>query len=395
MKKLRSYHLFFEAICSKNNLLNLGNRLSMRLIILLCLILTNLYSYGIEHSSVSKHKVTKADLVAHDHTVHVKDGWLRDPYIVKSPDGNFYFTGTTQLSTRKELPEDKYSPGHVGYEVQVWKSKDLIHWKYIGTPFTLKDGIWIQLQAARYKERSEDRWRIWAPELHFINGKLTVIHTSPSPFEGANLSVAAGIKPERPWTNPLGAKVGIRHDPSLFQDDDGTTWMIWSGTSIASLNKDLTDFTSEPISIGPTGNFKNVGYEGCLIKKIGGKYVLFGTAWSTGKGRKGTYNLYYATADKITGPYSERRFAGRFLGHGTPFQDNKGRWWCTAFFNGNVPPLSRDEYKQRDLSDNAYTLNEQGLNLVPLDVTIKNNDVFIHAADPDYANPGPEEIQKF
>jgi arylsulfatase len=47
------------------------------------------------------------------------------------------------------------------------------------------------------------------------------------------------------------------------------------------------------------------------------------------------------------------------------------------------------------LSDNAYTLNEQGLNLVPLDVTIKNNDVFIHAADPDYANPGPEEVRKF
>ena len=116
MKKLRSYHLFFEVICSKNNLLNLGNRLPMRLIILLCLILTNLYSYGIEHSSVSKHKVTKAELAAHNRTVHVKDGWLRDPYIVKSPDGNFYFTGTTQLSTRKELPEDKPE----GYRSDIW-----------------------------------------------------------------------------------------------------------------------------------------------------------------------------------------------------------------------------------------------------------------------------------
>ena len=36
------------------------------------------------------------------------------------------------------------------------------------------------------------------------------------------------------------------------------------------------------------------------------------------------YYLYYCTADKITGPYGPRLFAGRFLGHGTPFQDRDG-----------------------------------------------------------------------
>ena len=69
------------------------------------------------------------------------------------------------------------------------------------------------------------------------------------------------------------------------------------------------------------------------MRKIGNKYVHFGTAWSTDRGRQGSYNLYYCTADKITGPYGPRKFAGRFLGHGTPFQDKDGKWWCTAFFN--------------------------------------------------------------
>jgi arylsulfatase len=138
-----------------------------------------------------------------------------------------------------------------------------------------------------------------------------------------------------------------------------------------------------------------MGHEGCLIRKIGGKYVLFGTGWSTGQMRKGSYNLYYATADKIAGPYSERKFVGRFLGHGTPFQDKQGRWWCTAFYNANVPPLPLDGIQTRDLSENAQTINRPGVTLVPLEVRLENDDVVIRATDPHYTNPGPDEAQKF
>lgn len=132
------------------------------------------------------------------------------------------------------------------------------------------------------------------------------------------------------------------------------------------------------------------------MRKIDGLYVLFGTAWSTDQGRKGTYNLYYCTAEKITGPYGPRRFVGRFLGHGTPFQDKQGRWWCTAFFNANVPPLSRQEIKTKDVSDNAYTINPQGVTIVPLEVKMDDDGtLYIRAKDPDYAAAGPEEVQRF
>ena len=106
------------------------------------------------------------------------------------------------------------------------------------------------------------------------------------------------------------------------------------------------------------------------MRKLGGQYVLFGTGWSTGKMRRGSYNLYYAVANRITGPYGERRFAGRFLGHGTPFQDREGRWWCTAFFNANVPPLTREQARRRDLSETAQTINPQGVTLVPLTIAL-------------------------
>ena len=111
--------------------------------------------------------------------------------------------------------------------------------------------------------------------------------------------------------------------------------------------------------------------------------------------RHGTYNLYYCVADKVTGPYGERRFAGRFLGHGTPFQDKQGRWWCTAFYNANVPPLTEEEALSQDLSDNAYTINKVGTTIVPLEVKATGDDVWIIASDPVYAAPGREETQYF
>ena len=172
--------------------------------------------------------------------------------------------------------------------------------------------------------------------------------------------------------------------------------MIWGATSIAPLTSDFSDFASGPVTIGPSGEMAKMGHEGCLMQKIGDKYVLFGTGWSTGGKRTGSYNLYYATADKITGPYSERKFAGRFLGHGTPFKDKQGRWWCTAFYNGNIPPVSRDGIHTKDLSETAQTINQQGVTLVPLDVRVnKYGSIHIRAIDPDYASPGPDEAQKF
>lgn len=351
-------------------------------------------------SSVSSPEQIKQAMAAHDRAIHVKDGWIRDPYIIQSPDGFFYLTGTTQSASLIETPENKYNTGLgntslVGYELQAWKTKDFIHWESLGVTFTLKDGIWFEAKPERFEVVPESQWRLWAPEFHFVNNKLVMIHTSPSPVGGANMSVASGAEPKRPWTNPMGEKIGKRHDPSLFQDDDGTWWMIWGATSIAPLKPDLSDFSGDEVQIGPSGAMSKMGHEGCLIRKIHGKYVLFGTGWSTNQGRKGSYNLYYATADKITGPYSERKFTGRFLGHGTPFQDDEGQWWCTAFYNANVPPLSRDGIQTKDLSQNAFTINKQGVTLVPLDVKMEGDELMIRAIDPDYSNPGPDEAQKF
>lgn len=360
-------------------------------------------------SEVMSRKEIEEGFAAHDRALFVHNSWIRDPYIVRGPDGFYYLTGTSPVAGDPREQSDPYNSGLgteslVGWHANVWRSEDLVEWDPLDSPYTLRDGTWFAENPGRFKEVDEGQWRLWAPELHWIESKKkwALVHTSPSPVAGANLSLSAGLEVAGPWSNPMGAAIRKKHDPSLFRDDDGTWWMIWGATTIAPLKPDFSGFSGEPIEIQPASTASDataglkMGHEGCLIMKIEGRYVLFGTGWSTGKMRRGSYNLYYATADQITGPYSERKFAGRFLGHGTPFQDGEGRWWCTAFYNANVPPDPREGVQARDLGDTARTINQRGTTLVPLDVRLdRKGDLIIRAKDPDYANPGPDEAQHF
>ncbi len=344
----------------------------------------------------------EAGFATHDRALFVHNAWIRDPYVVRGPDGLYYLTGTTPVQGDEREEKDPYNSGLgteslVGWKANVWRSEDFVEWEPIDSPFTLKDGIWYSETPERFEETDLKQWRLWAPELHWLEErkKWALVHTSPSPVAGANLSLSAGPEVAGPWTNPMGASIQKKHDPSLFKDDDGTWWMIWGATTIAPLKPDFSGFAGEPIDIKPSGDTVSMGHEGCLIMKIEGKYVLFGTGWSTGQMRRGSYNLYYATADEITGPYSEREFAGRFLGHGTPFRDGEGRWWSTAFYNANVVPNSREGIETVDISDTARTINQRGTTLVPLEVRMRDGDLYIRAKDPAYATPGPDEAQSF
>jgi arylsulfatase len=345
----------------------------------------------------------RAALATHDRAIHAHDTWVRDPYIITGPDGFYYYTGTTlrpgtPVNTETQTNTGLGGGSLVGWHVPVWRSADLVTWESLGTPYTLKDTVWYEKARDTFDQTPPDQWRVWAPELHWLGERWALIHTTPQPLApkvGGTLVLTPGRDLKGPWTSPLDTRIGKRHDPSLFRDTDGTWWMIWGATEIAPLKPDFSDYAGPTVRIAPSGETAKMGHEGCLIQKIEGRYVLFGTGWSTGQMRKGSYNLYYATADKITGPYSERKFVGRFLGHGTPFRDRQGRWWCTAFYNANVPTLPSEGITTRDLRADAQTINQPGLTLVPLDVRFAHGDVVIRAKDPRYATPGPDEAQKF
>lgn len=343
----------------------------------------------------------------HDRAIYIHDSWIRDPYIYLHDDGYYYLTGTTPEPGDTREKQNPYNSGLdnpaitgqkkrsiVGYHIRVWRSQDLKDWEYVGEPFSLDQGYWAKENPDAFKGDSSG-WRLWAPELYFVNGKWVFVHTTPEPVKGgANLAMTNGSKMNGPFSFPMGTDMKARHDPSLFKDVDNIWYLLWGNTSIAPITHGFNGLAQEPVRIDPADRV--IGHEGATLRKIGGKYVHFGTAWSTDEMRKGSYNLYYCTSDSILGPYGKRQFAGRFLGHGTPFQDKQGRWWCTAFYNANVPPLSDVGIQEKDLSENAQTINEQGTTIVPLEVRLlENGEVFIRAKDDRYRNPGPDEATDY
>lgn len=367
----------------------------------------SLLSFSLAVVAQNRKEILKA-VKQHNKAIYVKEGWIRDPYIYLCSDGFYYLTGTTPTNGDEREINDKYNlglnpaakqlglnPTIVGYQIRVWRSPDLADWEYLGEPFSLDRGYWAQQKPDAFKNSLKTDWLLWAPEMYKVDGQWVFVHTSPSPVgNGANLVMADRADKNDSFDFPMGNDMRDKHDPSLFRDDDGTWYLIWSNTLLAPLKTGFKGLAAEPVRIDPSDRL--IGHEGATLRKIGNKYVHFGTAWSTDESRKGSYNLYYCTADKITGPYSERRFVGRFLGHGTPFQDKRGKWWCTAFFNANIPPVSKEDIQNRDLSATAQTINEQGTTIVPLEVKIqKDGDIYIRAIDPAYASPGPDEAQKF
>ncbi|MEO1990720.1 MAG: family 43 glycosylhydrolase [Pirellulales bacterium] len=344
----------------------------------------------------------RAGLKSHDKALYIKAGWIRDPYITIGPDNYYYLTGTQPREGDPREAQNPYNIGLgdesiVGHQVRLWRSTDLIKWESLGPIFTVD-----QTMKARSGKTPRKRY-IWAPEVHWLHDKerWALVHC---PKGHSSLALTDGHELKGPWTHPMKGAMGSRHDPSIFTDDDGKRYLLWGNTFVAQLSDDMTHYTSEPVRIDPS-NFRpdpdgnpinHIGHEGATMIKVGGKYVHLGTAWSTDQGRKGSYNLYYCVADSITGPYGPRKFAGRFLGHGTPFIDKEGKWWCTAFFNANVPPEPSHGIQARDLGDTARTINEQGVTIVPLDVRLLHNgDVHIQAKPSAYATPGPDEVQKF
>lgn len=352
----------------------------------------------------------EAGLKSHDKALFIKDHWIRDPYIILGPDDFYYLTGTTPNPGDEREKTEPYNKGLftgsiVGATVQLWRSKDLIDWEYLGTPYTIKDSYRNQkgLGESVLDAGAGNKDVLWAPEIHWVNGKWALVHC---PAGQSSLAFSEGKEVKAPWTHPMGEAFDKKHDPSLFMDENGKWYALWANTYIAQINSDFTGFATEPFFIEPSSKrvdpdnadkmISRIGHEGATMRKIGGKYVSFGTAWSTDLGRKGSYNLYYCVADEITGNYGPRKFVGRFLGHGTPFQTRDGKWWCTAFFNGDVPPVSLEGIESRDLSETAQTINQRGTTIVPLDVKVlENGEIYIRALDPAYANPGPDENQKF
>ena len=257
------------------------------------------------------------------------DQWMRDPAIMRGPDGVFYLTGTTNAPGAK-VDAWVYNDG-----IYLWKSTDLVHWTSMGLIWSLdSDATW----AREWKQIPGDaHWRraVWAPSLCYIKGTYWIPY-SMNYYQTGLLKSTTG-KPEGPYRDVTNAPMTPDIDAALFADDDGAVYFMWAARTIARMKDDMTGLAEAPRQLQFTTNKWG---EGSHLYKLNGHYLFTnaGVPHNDNPSLPVTYDVNAAVADSVYGPYSPLERAIPFAGHNTLFQDGDGNWWSTFFGTDPLAP---------------------------------------------------------
>lgn len=175
-----------------------------------------------------------------------------------------------------------YNPG-----VRLLVSPDLIHWKQQG---------WL-IDASKLQADCPYNGRFWAPEIHYIKHKywLTINSGKVTPED------PKGMKTHSIWlfcadsvTGPYKLVNGpltpqYNNDATLFEDDDGQTYLYCSGNGLFQAKIDLPTgklitpiqkFLDKRSPGNPEWMFG--GIEGPFVIKHEGVYYMFFSTWTRG-----------------------------------------------------------------------------------------------------------------
>lgn len=210
---------------------------------------------------------------------------LPDPTVIHAEDGYFYLYAT----------EDTHN-------VPIYRSKDLVKWRYAGTAFT---------DATRPMDFVPNGG-IWAPDINYINGQY-VLYYSKSEWGktwDCGIGVAVSDRPNGGFHDAqklfISSEVGIENciDPFFIQDD-GRNYLFW-GSFHDIYGVELTE-DGLAIKEGCTPQKIAGGLiEATMIYKRNGYYYLIGSAGSCCNGANSTYHLVMTRSRELFGPYVDR-----------------------------------------------------------------------------------------
>lgn len=331
---------------------------------------------------------------------------LRDCQVLRD-NNTWYLTGTAFPHWDRQEKDRKLNAG-----VPLYKS------------YNLKDWEFVQYIVARPDSTKWYYRRFWAPEIHKINGKYYATFNCSNPsagYKGQHIGYAVADKIEGPYKVVTEDKpLANGNDLTLFQDEDGKVWAFWNrgrefGIGYAQIDLENGKFLTEPTTAITPGKVKfeydknkklvnepgydgrpipkvkkyydwdSIGIEGAYVIKENGKYYLFYSSWTRG------YEIGYATADKITGPWKKNKdnpFYGAMskaackkngfkwkgdenspfnqVGHNEIFKGPDGRYWisCHGITNDapDKPSLVIDPIwfdKDGNVKSNGPTYTEQ------------------------------------
>lgn len=375
-----------------------------------------LYTYsdhicGSNQDRANKHGIMENHVFTYQNPIRsgIDPQGLRDCQIL-SDNGVWYLTGTAYPHWDRQEKNGKLNAG-----VPLYKSYNLKDWEFIKYIVERPDST---------------KWyyrRFWAPEIHKINGKYYATFNCSNPstgYYGQHVGYAVADKIEGPYKVVTEDKpLTNGNDLTLFQDEDGKVWAFWNrghefGIGYAQIDLENAKFLTEPVSAITPGKIEyeydkdnklvfepgydgrpipkvkkyydwdSIGIEGAYVIKENGKYYLFYSSWTRG------YEIGYATADKITGPWKKNKanpFYGAMsktackknsfkwegdenspfnqVGHNEIFKGPDGRYWisCHGITNDKpespslvIDPIWFD--KNGNIKSNGPTYTEQEIN---------------------------------
>ncbi|MBC7804616.1 MAG: arabinan endo-1,5-alpha-L-arabinosidase [Akkermansiaceae bacterium] len=240
---------------------------------------------------------------------------VHDPCIIRQ--GDYYYVFST-------------GPG-----VLMRRSKDLIHWEFLGKAFDEDVPEWAKTEVPGSKA-------LWAPDISFRHGRY-YLYYSVSTF-GKNRSVIGlatnrtldPASPEYQWKqegkvvesflssdyNAIDSNV-----VPLSDNQDALSFgSFWSGIKLVKIDsrtgKPAPGAPLVSLSQRPSPNAQ----EAPFIARRGGYFYLFVSFDTCCRGSDSTYNIRVGRAKTIEGPFVDRDGQSMMAGGGTPVLATKGRY---------------------------------------------------------------------
>jgi arabinan endo-1,5-alpha-L-arabinosidase len=239
---------------------------------------------------------------------------LPDPTVIKADNGYFYLYAT----------EDTHN-------VPIYRSKDLVTWRYAGTAFT---------DATRPMDFVPNGG-IWAPDINYIDGKY-VLYYSKSEWGKTwecGIGVAVSDRPNGGFHDAhklfISSEVGIENciDP-FFIRVDSCNYLFW-GSFHDIYGVQLSD---DGLSIMEGAQPQKIAgglIEATMIVQHDNYFYLIGSAGTCCEGANSTYRLVMARSRNLFGPYVDRNGRSAINNHFSPLLNKSpevyGPGHCSEF----------------------------------------------------------------
>ncbi len=258
---------------------------------------------------------------------------------------------------------EEYWVFHTGRGIPTFRSKDLVKWERGPAVFNAAPA-WIAKAVPQNRNLS-----YWAPDIIKVGARYLLYYSVSSMGKmtsAIGLATTPTLDPSDPeyrWTDqgivvqtqdgqPGDAYNAI--DPALFQDRDGSLWMVfgsyWTGIKLMQLDPKTGQRLAPDTKLIPLAY--NDSIEAAHLSRHGDYYYLFVNWGSCCRGPQSTYNIRVGRSKSVTGPYIDKAGKNMLASGGSVFLPNvngpligpghagtliaDGKTWFTSCFEGDL-----------------------------------------------------------